>query len=121
MEKSLKHKEFLIILKYIPHIIAIFYVAYTLLSFIEIDSLILGHITHISLFPWLFMIITSKMFRFCYIHRLPLYYIATNECLVNIDYYIGIPVETVKLLLIHLLIIIVLIFGYSYYYIKTRQ
>ena len=48
------------------------------------------------------------------------HYIAVNEFLVNIDYYIGIPIEDIKLLLIHLTIIIFLIFGYSYYYIKYK-
>ena len=120
MDRNLKHKGFLIILKYIPHIISLFYVLYTLLSFAEIDPLILGQITHISLFPWLFMLLTSLIFRFCYVHRLPLYYIAVNEFLVNLDYYIGIPVENIKLLLIHLVVIGVLIFGYSFYYIKHK-
>lgn len=120
MERNLKHKGFLIILKYIPHITALFYIIYTLLSFAEIDPLILGQLTHVSLFSWLFMFLTSIIFRFCYVHRLPLYYIAVNELLVNIDYYIGIPIEDIKLLLIHLTIIIFLIFGYSYYYIKYK-
>jgi len=73
-----------------------------------------------SLFSWLFMFITSLIFRYCYVHRLPLYYIAVNELLINLDYYIGIPVEDIKLFLIHLTVIISLIFGYSYYYIKFK-
>ena len=121
LERNLKHKGFLIILKYIPHIIALLYVIYTLLSFIGIDSIILGHLTHISILPWIFMYITSKIFNFCYIHRLPLYYIMINELLVNLDYYIGIPIEDIKLLLIHLSIIIIIIFGYSYYHIKYKS
>ena len=93
---------------------------YTLLCFAEIDPLILGQLTKMSLFSWLFMFLTSIIFRYCYVHRLPLYYIAVNEFLVNLDYYIGIPVSDIKLLLIHLTAIIVLIFGYSYYYVKFK-
>lgn len=93
---------------------------YTLLSFVGIDALILGHLTHISVVPWLFMYFNSFIFRYCYVHRLPLYYIAVNEFLVNLDYYIGIPIEDVKLLLLHLTIIIIIIFGYSYYYVKHK-
>lgn len=66
------------------------------------------------------MYITSHIFRYCYVHRLPLYYIAVNEFLVNLDYYIGIPIEDTKLLLVHLTIVIGLIYGYSYYYIKHK-
>lgn len=121
LERNLKHKGFLIILKYIPHITALLYMIYTLLSFVGIDSLILGQLTHISIIPWLFMYLTSYIFRYCYVHRLPLYYIIVNDLLIDIDYYIGIPIEDIKLLLLHLTIIIFLIFGYSYYYIKTKR
>ncbi len=120
MERNLKHKGFLILLKYIPHIIALIYAIYTLLSFVGIDLVILGHLSHISILPWVFIYITSKIFRFCYVHRLPLYYIGLNELLTTTDYYIGIPIESTKLLLLHLTIIIALIFGYSYYYIKFK-
>lgn len=61
---------------------------YTLLCFTEIDPLILGQLTKMSLFSWSFMFLTSIIFRYCYIHRLPLYYIAVNEFLVNLDYYV---------------------------------
>ena len=93
---------------------------YTLLSSVGIDALILGHLTHISVVSWLFMYFNSIIFRYCYMYRLSLYYIAVNEFLVNLDYYIRIPVEDVKLLLLHLTIIIIIIFGYSYYYVKHK-
>jgi hypothetical protein len=93
---------------------------YTLLCFAEIDPLILGQLTKMSLFSWLFMFLTSIIFRYCYVHRLPLYYIALNELLTNIDYYIGIPIKDINLFLIHLTILAFVIFGYSVYYIKFR-
>ena len=120
LDRNLKHKGFLVILKYIPHFIALLYVLYTLLSFAGIDTVILGRLTHISVIPWMFMYMTSHIFRYCYVHRLPLYYIMSNELLVDIDYYIGISVDNVKLLLIHMTAIMILIFGYSYYYIKYK-
>ena len=120
MDRNLKYKGFLVILKYIPHFIAFFYVLYTLLYFVGIDAVMLGRLTHISVIPWLFMYMTSHIFRYCYVHRLPLYYIASNELLIDTDYYIGLPVSDIKLLLIHLTAIIVLIFGYSYYYVKFK-
>ena len=87
MERNLRHKEFLVVLKYLPHPIALLYIIYTLLSFNGADAVILGHLTHISIFPWIFMFITSKIFRYCYVHRLPLYYIGVNELLTPTDYY----------------------------------
>lgn len=120
MERNLKYKSFLIILKYMPHVLALFYIVYTLLQFIEIDSLLLGHIMHLSIASWLFMYLASFVFRYCYIHRLPLYYIATNEIITNIDYYIGIPIEDIELLFLHLAIIGILILWYSYFYFKYK-
>ena len=117
-EKNLKHKGFLLFLKYNLHLLALLYAVYTIFQFIGIDLIMLGHLIHVSIGTWIFMYLTSKIFRFCYIHRFPLYYIALNELITNIDYYIRIPIDTIHILLIHLLLIFVLMFGYSYYYIK---
>ena len=65
---------------------------------------------------WLFCFLTSFVFKYCYVHRLPLYYIALNEILTIYDYYFNIPLSDNKLLVVHLLLIALLIFGYSIYY-----
>ena len=67
------------------------------------------------------MILSSIVFRFCYVHRLPLYYILINELTTVIDTYIGIPVSDINLLGIHLILIGLLIFGYTYYYVKNYK
>lgn len=121
LKKVIKLKEYLIILKYIIHIEAFLYMIYTIFQFLDIDLIILGHLTHISILSWIFMYVTSLLFKFCYVHRLPLYYIALNDSLTILDYYVGIPVSINNLLLIHLLLIILLIFGYSIFYIKLKK
>ena len=120
VENSLSHKSFLIVLKYIPHITAFGYIIYSLLGFFGFDEIWIGYIFHLSIISWLFLYLTSFVFKYCYVHRLPLYYIALNELLTNIDYYIGIPIKDINLFLIHLTILIFIIFGYSIYYIKFR-
>lgn len=114
---KLKYKSFLTILKYLPHISAFMYVLYTLLQFAGIDPIILGYLLDYSFFTWLYLYLASFIFRYCYVHRLPLYYIASNEILTIVDYYWNIQVDDFKLLLIHLLLIAILIYGYSFYYI----
>ena len=118
MENSLRHKSYLIALKYIPHFTAILYIIYTLLQFVDIDLIILGYFIHTSIISWLFMLLSSIVFRFCYVHRLPLYYIAINDITSVIDYYIKIPISEISLLGVHLIITGLLIFGYTYYYVK---
>ena len=90
--RSLSHKSFLIVLKYIPYILACGYAISTLGDFFEYDLIGLGYVCNVSLFSWLFMLLTSFIFKYCYIHRLPLYYIAVNDLLNITDYYIGIPI-----------------------------
>ena len=120
IRNNLKHKSFLIITKFIPHISAAMYIIYTLLQFADIDPIILGYLLDYSLFPWLYLYLTSFIFRYCYIHRLPLYYILVNEILTTSDYYLNIPIEDLYLLLLHLTLIGFLMLGYSYYYIKYK-
>lgn len=117
---NIKHKSFLIITKYIPHISAFMYIIYTLLQFADIDPIILGYLLDYSIMPWLYLYLNSFVFKYCYVHRLPLYYILLNEILTTSDYYLNIPVSELNLLLIHLLFIGLLIFGYSYYYFKFK-
>jgi len=118
---NIKHKSFLIITKFIPHISALLYMIYTLFQFADIDTFILGYVIDYSIFPWLYIYLTSFVFRYCYVHRLPLYYILANEILTTSDYYLNIPISDLHLLLVHLLLIGFLIFGYSYYYTKYKN
>lgn len=114
------YKLFLIILKYFSHSTAFVYILYTMLNFYGVDNNIIGCFYHVSFRVLGIFILASFVFKFCYVHRLPLYYIGLNELITSIDYYINIPIDTFNLLVIHLLLIILLIFGYTYYYIKLK-
>lgn len=118
---NIKHKSFLIVTKYVPHISAFMYILYTLLQFADIDTFILGYLIDYSILPWIYIYLISFIFKYCYIHRLPLYYILANEILTTSDYYLNIPINNLNLLLLHLLLIGFLIFGYSYYYINCKN
>ena len=115
------HKSYLIILKYIPHITAFLYMIYTLFQFLDIDLIILGYFIHTSIVSWLFMMLSSIVFKFCYVHRLPLYYIMLNDASSVFDHYIGIPVTDKTLFGIHIILIGLLMFGYTYYYKKCKR
>lgn len=62
----------------------------------------------------------SKRFKFCYVHRLPLYYIAINDPVNVIDSYFNTPDDWYSLLVIHSILFGLLILGYSYYYFKCK-
>ena len=116
--RNLSHKSFLIILKYIPYIIAFGYIITILGDFFEYDLIGLGYLFHLSISSWLFMLLTSFVFKYCRIHRLPLYYIATNEIMNVTDYYIGIPISVRAFLCLHLLVIFMFMSLYIYIYVK---
>jgi len=118
-EKSsnLKHKSYLLLLKYLPHLIALLLMVYTLLQFADIDAIIIGYIINYILIGYVF--ICSIIFKFCYVHRLPIYYYIVNELTSIIDnYVIQIPVSEKGLLGIHLTFIGIIIFYYTKYYLK---
>lgn len=116
--KNLSHKSFLILLKYIPYFMALGYALVTLGDFFEYNLIGFGYIFNISLGSWLFMLFASYIFRYCYVHRIPLYYIMINDILNVVDYYIGIPVNVAQLLCLHLLLIFLFIMIYVYVYAK---
>lgn len=113
-------KIFLILTKYIPHLIGILYVLYTMLCFFEIDPISIGYIASMSILPWIHLYSASQALEFCYVHRLPLYYILIDEILLITDDYLCIPLNIYNLFALHLLLIGLLIFGYTYYYIKFK-
>jgi hypothetical protein len=82
------YKIELYIIKIIPYLLAIFYLLNTTLSYFYIDIPLISYIAGISLLPWLFLCISSFVFKFCIYHRLPLYYIFVNWLITILDYYL---------------------------------
>lgn len=117
--RNVSHKSFLVILKYIPYIISLAYAINTLAYIFNYDLIGLGYIFTLPLLAWVFMLLTSFVFKYCVIHRLPLYYILVNDLLNVTDYYIGIPISARNLLYLHLLVIFGFISLYTYLYVKN--
>lgn len=116
LERRISHKILLIIVKYIPHFIALFYAIYNLLAIVGIDVIVFGYFVHVSLLPWILMYTLSIALKYCYVHRLPLYYILGSELLTTLDYLLDYSIEESTILMINGLLIITIIFGYTYYY-----
>ena len=95
--RNLKSKNLyrllIVMLKYIPMIISLFYLINTITAFIDIDIPILSTISGMSLLTWIFMYIATIVFNFCSYHRMFLYYILIVDIINIIDYYISIPIS----------------------------
>lgn len=112
------YKILLFVLKIIPMITAIGYALNTLLAFIGIDTPLFSNICGMSLLPWLYILLSAFVFKFCIYHRMFLYYILVTDLINIIDYYIGIPLSTFNLFVLHLIIVIVFMFLILYFYAK---
>ena len=98
------YKLELIILKFIPFILAFVCFLNTVFSYFGIDLEFLAHIGGISLFTLLFLYVSSYVFKFCAYHRLALHYVVINNVLNIYDYYIGIPLNDRSLFIFYLVI-----------------
>lgn len=117
--KSL-HKLLIIVIKYIPMTISIFYILNTILCWLGIDAPVLSNIAGASLFTWLFLYLSSVVFQFCIYHKMFLYYILVEDLLNIYDYYFGIPISNVKILEIHSVLIGILLFSILFVYLNNH-
>lgn len=116
--KSL-YKIELLLIKVIPFIIMCCYVINSVLSYFEINTIILSIIGGMSILPWIFLFVSSFVFRFCIYHRLPLYYILITDIINYYDNVIGIPISNKSLFVLNM--IIVGIFVLMIVFFKFRQ
>lgn len=103
------YKIELYIIKIIPFVLALICFINTTLSYFGIDISFLSYLGGISIFPLLFLYLSSYVFRFCLFHRLPLHYLSINLILNVIDDYIGIPIPNRGLYSIYLIITFIFI------------
>jgi len=123
-EESLRkssHKLLLVTLKFIPMVTALCYMFNVLFSYLGIDLPVLSQVGGMSMLTWLFIWIATYVFKFCIYHRMFLYYILISDLLNITDYYVGIPLSTTRLLMLHLVIICVFMFLILYTYVKCNK
>lgn len=105
LDAYILNKLFVIILKYAPAVMVICCIINTTGAYFGYDMGFLSYISGISLIPWLFMLVASRVFRFCVYHRFMLYYIIIDDIINAIDYYLCIPVDDFKILMIHYVVL----------------
>ena len=110
-EENLKskrlYKAFLLLLKFLPLLLALVSVLNTVLSFFTIDLVILSYIGSVSLLPLIFMYLAAFVFRFCLYHRIFLDYTVVSTLITVYDYYIGVPVTDAGIMTLQLVLFFV--------------
>ena len=120
MDKLL-YKITVIVLKILPMLLAFITLLNSILSYFNIDLVILSYIGGVSLIPMLFIYVTSYTFKFCEYHRMFLHYIVVTWIINIIDLYIGIPVSDVGYFGIQLIVAGISLFIILYLYVKSYK
>lgn len=102
------------LLKILPICIMICYVINTILEYLEVETAILSFMGGLSIFTALFLYTSSYVFRFCPYHRIPIHYCIINDCIAYYDMYVGIPINDLMYLGLHLTIFGIAIILYLY-------
>lgn len=113
------YKIELLLIKAIPFIIMCCYVANSVLSYFEINTIILSIIGGMSILPLIFLFVSSFVFRFCIYHRLPLYYILITDIINYYDNIIGISISNKSLFVLNMVIVGIFILMIVFF--KFRQ
>ena len=120
INRKFLYKVFLITLKVVPYLIAVCYIAFTLGCFLGVEMNAMGYFASCSILTWLVLYISSFVFGFCAYHRVPLYYVLLNDVLNVVDTYIGLPVETGSLFLLHMVLLGVMLLLYVFLRLKAK-
>lgn len=115
-----KSKLFLGFLKILPMLMAVMYLANTVLSYFYIESREISYFSSLGIIPWAFIMAASYRLRFCEYHRMFLWYILFNNLICWIDERYTLPIDNWSYFLIHISIAGVFLFLVLYFHQKCR-
>ena len=115
------YKIFIIIIKYVPNILALLKIMGLILSYFNISSFFLTCFGGTSMILILILYLISFIFRFCGLYRLSLNYVTIITIITIIDYYIGIPIDNNAMYLIYESITGVFISLWVWIFYKNRR
>ena len=115
------YKIELLLIKVIPFIIMFCYALNNILYYFDIEVIFLSTFSGISILTWIFLYISSFVFKFCIYHRLPLYYILTIDIINYYDYLIGLPISDKRLFVLDIIIIGIFLLFIVYFKFKQHE
>lgn len=115
------YKIQLYLLKVIPMVMAFICLLNTILSYFDIDVILLSYLGSCSILMIVYLYIASYVFRFCEYHRMFLHYIVVITGLNTYDYYVGIPVSDLHLLIIYQILTGLCLFIILFLYVKSHK
>lgn len=122
MEGNLRSKLYkaeIALIKALPFLLAVLYLIATILDYYMISSTIINYIALGILY--VFIYISSYVFKFCEYHRMLIHYIVLINILSVYDVYIGIPLDTFRLMQMYAIVTCLFIFLTVYLYVKNHK
>ena len=121
LKSKILYKTQLCLLKVIPMVMAFIFWINTVLSYFDIDLEVFSYIGSCSIITIVYLYISSYVFRFCEYHRIFLHYVCIIWLINIYDYYIGIPVDDISMLMIYQIITGICLFTILYLYVKSHK
>ena len=97
------------------------YALNSILYYFDIEVIFLSTFSGISILTWIFLYISSFVFKSCIYHRLPLYYILTIDIINYYDYLIGLPISDKRLFILDIIIIGIFLLFIVYFKFKQHE
>lgn len=122
MEGNLRSKLYkaeIALIKALPFLLAVLYLIATILDYYMMSSTIINYIA--LGIVYVFIYISSYVFKFYEYHRMPIHYIVLINLLSIYDVYIGIPLDTFRLMQMYAIITCLFIFLTVYLYVKNHK
>lgn len=113
------YKVVLLLIKFIPMLIALCYGANSLLAYFEKQLDVLGYLVFYLFIVLLYLL--SYVFHFCAYHRMFIHYILSIDILNTIDYYKGLPFDDFGVWMLYAVVTCIALFITLYLYVKQTQ
>ena len=120
LKSKMLYKIELLLLKTIPMLMALCSVSNSILSYLDIEVVILNYIGGVSILPLIFLYLSSYVFKFCEYHRMFLHYLLITDIINVYDYHVGFPLDDLEYLCLHMIVTAISLFMILYLYMKRK-
>lgn len=120
LKSKMLYKIELLLLKIIPMLMALCSVSNSILSYLDIEVVILNYIGGVSILPLIFLYLSSYVFKFCEYHRMFLHYLLITDIINVYDYHVGFPLDDLEYLCLHMIVTAISLFMILYLYMKRK-
>ena len=94
-------KRFVLVSKVLPMVLAFYHFIHIILSYFYIDTTFINYFASISILTVAYLYLVSYVLKLCSYYRMFLHYCVIIDIFNVYNYYIGIPISDVSLLLFY--------------------